>query len=48
MTSATYIIGIPAAPPVASTAGLVTSLVNGLYDRELPTTHGLFPMEMFP
>lgn len=48
MTPAAYIIGVPAALPIGSTAGLAASLVSGLHSHELPTTHVLFPMELFP
>lgn len=46
--NAAYIIGLPAALPLGSTAGLASPLVDDLFGRELPTTHGLFPMEFSP
>lgn len=48
MSGCTYIIGLPAALPIRSTASLAASLVDGLFGVRLPTTHGLFPMESSP
>ena len=48
MSAAIYIIGLPLALPISSTAGLAASLVDGLLQPRLPTTHGAFPMEFSP
>lgn len=44
--SVPYRIGLPFAPPIGSTAGWTSPLVDGLLRRKLPTTHGLILMEI--
>lgn len=43
-----YIIGLPFDVPAGSSTSLLTSLVRQPVCAELPTTHGLFPMEVSP